>query len=887
MNRLFRLLLSTYPATFRSRFGAEMTAVFHEERRATARRGGLGAVAGLWLRTSIDLVVHGLIVRFGQREPPRAVRSAPAAQGDGFMTQLVQDLRDAFRTLRRAPAFMLLAVITLGLGIGANTAVFSVVNAVLLTPLPYQEPRNLVTVWEQGADGLRSNTGYTTFLDWKERVKSFRNLAVLSYWTPSLSGSGEPERLEGLHVTQEFFSTLGVHPMLGRDFLREEDRPGANRVVIVSWGLWKRRFGGDPAAVGKAFQLNGSAYTLIGVLPRSTESLFSMNSSHPAEIWAPLGYDVSLAWACRDCRHLRALARLAPGASQTSAAAELGTVQRALYLQFPKSYEAGGVILRPLDEDILGDYRRPLWVLLGAVALVLAIACANVSSLVLARAQHRQGEMAVRAALGASRLRIARQLLTESAVLHLLGGAVGVALAAAGIHILVSSSPPNIPRLDTVAIDGRVLLVTFAISLFSGILFGLIPARRAGGRDLRRATASRGIAGGHRFNGVLVASDVALALVLVIGAGLLLESLTRLLAVNVGFDTHHLVAADVTLSGDRYDTPKKVLAYYERVLDRVRSLPGVEAAAVTSQVPLGGNFDGYGVLLKDRPTEIAAEIPTAQRYAISTDYLRTLRIPLRHGRAFGAQDSESAQPVALINESFGRRIWPGEEVLGKQIKLGDPDGPWRTVVGVVGDVRHVSLSAEASLAAYVPEAQWSRDTGMVVVVRAADPQALSGTLRRTIWQIDADRPLTRVAPMDDIVDITLARHLLTFRLLSVFAGIAVLLAMVGIYGVLSYAVSERTREIGVRVALGAVPRRIFGLIFRTGARQVVAGLIVGLLLAFATTRLLAGLLFEVQPQDPLTFAALALALAAVAALAAYLPARRAMAVDPIVAIKAD
>jgi putative ABC transport system permease protein len=889
VRRLVRLLLLAYPRELRGRFGPEMAEVFERRRLAVRARGGGAARARWWCRAAGNLVASGLVERFAAAKAAAGMRRAPRRrQGGPAMERLLDDLRGATRLLRRAPGFTLLAVFTLGVSIGVNTAVFSVVNGVLLRPLPFADPGRLVTLQERGADGLPSNTGYPTFLDWQKRARSLGRLAVFSYWLPSLSAPGTPERLEGLRVTSEYFRVLGVRPALGRDFLPEEDRRGKNQVAIVAWGLFERRLGGDPARLGSPLLLGGRPYLVVGVLPRGFEPLLTIGPDlrHPPEIWSPLGYDTSLPYACRDCRHLQAVARLAPGASLRQARSELDGISHALKAEYPKDYEAAGMFVRPLDERLLGDVRRPLWVLLGAVGLVLAIGCANVTSLVLARARRRQDEMAVRAALGASRLRLARQLITESVLLHLLGGAAALALAVPAVGVLVHSALAAIPRLQTVAIDARVLLATLAVSLLTGIVFGLVPARQGGLGDLRQGMPAAGLtARRRRLDGLLVAGDIALALVLVIGTGLLATSLYHLLAVEVGFDPRHLLTAEISASGPRFDSDQKIVDLYQGILERVRALPGVTAAAVASQVPLGGNFDGYGVRIEDHPTDDPAEIPSAQRFAVSPGYLATLRIPLLRGRDFTARDGPLAPPVVLVNQAFSRRFWPAQEPIGKRVHLGDPQGPWRTVVGVVGDVRHVSLAAAPPLALYLPEPQFV-DSQMVLVVRAAgDPAALAGAVRRAVWSVDRERPVARVAKLSELVQLTLARQLVTLRLLGLFAGIALLLAMVGIYGVLSSAVADRTREIGIRIALGATPRRVAGLVFGIGARPVAAGVGAGLALAWAATRVLASLLFGVTAHDPAIFLSLALLLAAVAALASYLPARRAVRVDPVVAIK--
>jgi putative ABC transport system permease protein len=902
-SRLFACLLCAYPRRFRARFGPEMRDVFDRRLRDEGERAGRRGALRFWLRTAADVSATAVQARaeqlaaaFARRRSSsgargRAAPPSPTAAGhpgDRSMKTFVQDLRYAWRTLRKSSGFTAAAVLTLGLGIGANTAAFSVLDTVLLRPLPYPRPERLVTLWERERGGSPMNTSFANFLDWKSRGRSFAGMAVLSYWTPSLAGVGTPERLEGLRVSGEFFRTLGVRPALGRDFLPEEDQRGKHHVVILSHGLWQRRFGGDPRLLGKAITLDGTPYTLVGVLPEGLESLFSTNFYKPAEIWAPLAYNPGLPQACRTCRHLRAVARLAPGVSTERANRELDALSSTLVAEHPSDYERPGAAVISLAEHLVGDYRRSLYTLMGAVALVLAIACANVTSLLLARGQGRMGEMAVRTALGAGRLRIVRQLLTESALLHLLGGALGALLAAAGLVALVRVSPPNIPRLGAVSVDLRVLAVTFAVSLLTGILFGLLPAVRCSGSDLRAAVAAAGAAvtgRRHRLDGLLVTAEVALALVLLIGAGLMLQSLSRLLAVDPGFDPRRLLAAEISVSGAPYREDAAVAAFYQRVVERVRSLPGVQAAAVASQLPLGGNFDAYGMHFEDNPGASEADTPSAQRFAVSAGYLAAMRIPLLRGRDLTARDRADTPPVVLINRTFAQRIWPGRDPLGKRIRLGDPKGPWRAVVGVVGEVRHLGLDAAPAMQIYLPAPQWV-DNAMTLVVRGAgDPRSLAAAVRRAVWEIDRDRPISNVATMQEIMQVSLARRLLTLRLLAAFAALAVLLAMVGIYGVLSYSVAQRTREIGVRIALGAPPRSILSLVVLAGARHVAAGLALGAALALALTRFLSGLLFGVTAHDPTTYAGLAALLAAVALAAAWLPARRAAQLDPMTAAR--
>jgi putative ABC transport system permease protein len=906
-DRLFACLLRACPRRFRARFADEMRAVFAAHRRAEWKRAGRRGLAQLWARTFVDMAAtaaaawHGELARCARRRrgaPARGWRSAgpppgmggnrpPARKGDGWMENLRNDLRQSLRMLVKAPGFTAAAVLTLGLGLGATSAIFSVVDAVLLRPLSYAAPERLLALWEQEQDGSRSNTSYATFVDWKSRSHTLAQVAALSYWTANFSDGRRAERLEGTRVTQELFGLLGVRPALGRDFLPQEDIRGNHHVVIVSYGLWQR-MGGDPRLIGKPVRLDGIPYTLVGVLPPSFESLLSTYSDRPAQIWAPLAYNASLPYACRTCRHLRAVARLRPGSSAEQARRELGAISVALYREYPRDYARPGVVVTPFAEDLLGAHRRTLYVLLGAVGFVLTIACANVTSLLLVRTRKRQGELAIRAALGAGRGRLVRQLLTENAVLYLLGAALGLLLAAWGVRVLVHAEAAGLPRLGAAGIDGRALGVTLALSLLSAIAFGLFPACRFSRAGLRpRLTAGgRVTRSGRRFDGLLVVGDLALALLLLIGAGLMLATLTRLLSVRAGFDGGRLLTAEVSVAGPRYRDHAKVLELYERALARLRALPGVTAAAVVSQLPLSGNADGYGMHFADRPAANPADDPSALRYAVSPDYLRAMRIPIRRGRGFTAWDRAGAQPVVLINETFAHRIWPGQDPLGKRIKMGDPELPWRTVVGVVGDVLHEGLDAAPAMQIYLPQAQWI-DSDMTLVLRTAgEPRDLAPAVRKAMGKVDPDQPLSHLASMREVISSSLARRRFTLELLALFAGIAVLLAMIGIYGVLSYSVAERSHEIGVRMALGADPRRVLAMVMTRSVRLTALGLAAGGVLAWGLTRFLASLLFEVSPTDPAIYAALAALLALVAFLASYLPARRAARLDPLTAVRA-
>ena len=801
------------------------------------------------------------------------------------------DLRHALRTLAQRPVVTALAVFTLALAIGATTAMFSVVDAVLLRPLPYPDAGRLVALWEKDRDGLTTNTSFATLADVRERSRTLAGTAAMSYWNPTLTGPGTPERLEALRVSHEFFEVLGVRPAIGRDFRPEEDRPDTRRVVLLSHGLWQRRFASDPTVVGTTIPLNGVPHLVAGVLPREFESVFSTNVYKPAEIWAPLGYDASLPWACRTCRHLRAVARVKPGASLEAARAEPDTISAALVQDHPQDYPAAGMILRPLVDDIVGPVRASFWVLMGAVTLVLLIACANVASLLLGRARERQREIAIRRALGAGRGRIVLQLILESFLLALAGGVLGVLFADWGVAALVAQSPPNIPRLGNAGVDLRVLLVALGVSTVASLTFGLAPALLGSRLDVMaslKAGAAEALSSEKRgMHGMLLAADVAMALVLLIGTGLLVGSVERLLAVDAGFDQRGLLTAEISVSGPAYKEDPAYLRFYERVLGRVQAIPGVRGAALVSQLPLGGNLDGHGMHIEDRPSDNPANDPDALRYAVSSDYFRVMGIPLRGGRRFDEHDREGAPAVVVINETFARRVRAGEDPLGRRIRMGGDDSPMRTVVGMVGDVRHAGLDAPPAMQVYLPQAQWV-DSDMILVLRAfVDPGRLAAAVRQGVWAVDPEQPVSYPATMDGVRAVSMARRRFALTLLSAFGGIALVLTLAGLYGVLSHSVVQRTREIGVRLALGARGRQVMALVLADAFRMVGAGLLAGTVLAAGSTHLLSGLLFGITPIDPATFLLVPSALALCALFAAYGPARRATLVDPLVALRQD
>jgi predicted permease len=809
----------------------------------------------------------------------------------GFLETFLQDIRFALRMLRKNPGFTAVAILTLALGIGANTAIFSLVNGVLLRPLPYRDPDRLTMVWEKNDDGTPENVGFATYVEWRAQNKSFQDLAVYSSWQPILQ-VGEPEQLNGLRVTSNYFRTLGVHPELGRDFLSEEDVPASMHVVILSHALWQRRFNSDPGIVGKSFAMNATTYIVAGVLPASYQSLMNQDPrGGTVEIWRVLGYDVSQPWACRSCHHLIAIGRLRDGASPAQAKAEMDTITAAQMKAFPKEYSASGVILTPLREELLGGAGTSLYILFGAVTFVLLVACANLANLLLARAANREHEAAIRIALGAGRGRIVRQLLVENCLLALLGAAAGLLPALWMPAIVATLGTGNMPRLDGVRLDWRVLVFAVGLALLTGVLSGLAPALRlskASPQDALKEGA-RGISGGanRRLRGLLVIAEISLSLTLLVGAGLLVRSLARLLTVSPGFDAGHVLTLRTSVLGQRFNDNKILRQYFADAVERLRLLPGVEAAAAASQFPFDGNMDQYGFHAEGKMHSNPELDESAERYCITPGFLSALRIPLLRGRDINAADTADSPGVILINQTTAFRIWPGEDAIGKRVKIGGLDHPWLTVVGIVGDVHHQGLDTAPSTQFYVPHAQWPfPDTAMTFVIRSAGPPAsMTSAARQAIHSLDATQPLSRIMPLEDYIGLSMQGRRFSLILIGAFGAIALILSLIGIYGVTAFTVAQRTREIGIRIALGAQRSEILALMMRQGAVLILVGIGLGVAASAALTHFLSTMLFGVTPTDPVTFACVVILQMCVAALACWIPARRAMRVDPIVALR--
>ena len=852
---------------------------FHRERLVEEHlRRGLDPVAA---RRAAHLALGG---EQQTLEAWRDQRSLP------FVDALRQDARYGLRMLRRAPGFTTAAVLTLAIGIGANTAMFSIVNAVLLRPLPYANPDRLMAVGERADDGGTERVGYTTVVDWQARSRSFESFAVMRAWQPILTVNGEAEPVPGVRVSWNYFDMMGVRPALGRSFTKEEDTPNSRYEVILSDALWRRGFGADPSVIGRTVTLSDVPFRVVGVMPPSFKPLDAALYYAPAEMWAPVGYAVGVGDSCRDCRHLRALGRLRAGVTPAQAAADMSAVQAQLRREHPTEYQANSVVVMPLRRALTGDVRSALWLLAGAVAFVLVIACANVANLLLVRAQVRQRELALRVVLGAGGRRIARQLLTESGLLSVAGGAAGLLLAALGTRGIAALAPTTLPRLDEAGLDGRVLAFTLLTVAATAILVGVGPAVRAARGSIRQqlATDARTMAGGPgRLRAVLVVADLAIALTLLAGAGLMLRSVASLGRVDPGFDAGRVLAMPFMLGGNAYADDSAVVAFQDRAIERLRSLPGVEAVALADQVPFGGDFDCRGFHVQGRLKANPEEDPCIQRYGVTPDYQRVLDIPLLRGRFFSSADTAASQPVVVISASAARLVWGDDNPIGSQLRLGSvKHGPWYTVIGVVGDVRHEDLTAPPIPAVYNAETQFT-DSDLVALIksRSADATTLAPAARDVLHDLDATIPVRKISTLESLIAGTVDDRRFVMRLLAGFAGVALLLAGIGLYGVVSYGVAQRTREVGVRVALGATRSDVLRLILSSGAVLVSLGLAVGVAAAVGTTRLLGSLVFGVSPLDAPTFAMAGAVLVAVAAAAHLIPARRALRVDPAVALR--
>ncbi|HEY0101641.1 MAG TPA: ABC transporter permease [Pyrinomonadaceae bacterium] len=804
------------------------------------------------------------------------------------MESLLQDLRYGVRVLIKNPGFTAVAVLTLALGVGANTAIFSVINAVLLRPLPYPEAQRLVWVWETHPNIKEEPASLPNFTDWKSQSQSFEGMAGLANASLALTGEGEPERIPTCFVVGDLFTVLGVSPALGRSFLAEEDKPGNERVVVLSYAIWQRRFGGDQNIVSKSITLSGNPYTVIGVLPQGFKHPQTGQRKEP-ELYAPLGRAPESAGRRSD--FLGVLARTKPGVPLKQAQAEMNTITARLAQQYPDSNANWGVTLLPLHERVTGDVSRALWLLMGVVGFLLLIACVNVANLTLARSAARGQEIAVRRALGADRSRLVRQFLTESVLLSFIGGTLGLLLAAWGIAALSALSPGNIPRLDEVTLNWPVLAFTLAASLMTGLIFGLFPALNATNPNLTESLKEGGRSSteGSRSARVrrgLVVFEIAVALMLLVGAGLMIRSFTHLQDVDPGFQPERVVAVDVGLPSAKYKEDERVVGFYDQFFGRVKAQTGVESVAAISTLPLSGSGDIITFQVDGQAEPGGDASADAEYRIISPGYFSTMSIPLVKGNDFTERDTKDAPYVMLVNETFARRFFPNEDAIGKRLNpSASSDAPWRTIVGIVKDVRLQSLDTEPYPQMYAPLAQSPRRSMTMVVRTAGDPMNVLPFVRNELKTLDKDQPLYNVRTMEQVLAESIARRRFNMMLIAIFAFLGLVLASVGIYGVISYSVTQRTHEIGIRMALGAEARDILKMIVKQGMGMVLLGIGLGLGGAFALTRVMSSLLFGVSPTDLTTFAGVPLILAMVALLACYIPARRATRVDPMIALR--
>jgi predicted permease len=831
------------------------------------------------------------------KESMRDVRGLP------FFETFFQDLRFAFRMLRKNPGFTAVAVLTLALGIGASTSVFSLVNAVLLKPLPYPHSEHIVFPWRQSPQGL--NLGYNEipwgrpeFLFVAQESKTFESLSAFQSDSFNLTGAGDPVRLDGLRASAGFFPALGVSPFLGRAFSAHEDQPGHQHTVVLGYQLWRDRFGADPAILGRTLELNGEGYIVIGVMPpgfvfpRAEEMPGGFTFAREAQLWIPLALSHAPRVPAEDDL-LAAVGRLKPGISMAQGQAEMDLLTQRLEAQNPRGKGWFNSRLRPLSRQVAGDTRRPLLLILCAVGVVLLIACSNVASLLLTRSLGRKREFTLRAALGANNHRLIRQLLTESHLLATFSGFLGILFANTAIHFIKVLGPSNIPRLNETNLDLRVLAFALGVSFFAGILFGLAPAIAASRKNLIESLKESGQRSGEsqasaRFRNVLLVAEVALAFVLVIAAGLLTQSFFHLLNVDPGFAPDRVLTFELSLPGSKYPDQPHTTALYESILQKLRSTPGIDSAGIIETLPMGGATESTGIRIPGHIPADKNETPYSNYTIASPGYFSTVATPILRGRDFLESDTADSLPVTIINSAMAKKFWPGGDPIGKQVGPGSPLYPAATIIGIVADTKHLSLREEPTPEMFVLYNQkvWPSLLTMDVVLRTkVDPASASSGAREAVRSVDPDLPLAKIATLETLVDDSVTQQRFAMLVLAAFGILALVLASIGMYGVISYSTMQRTQEIGIRIALGAQRRTILAMVLNHGGRLAATGIAIGLLAALAMTHVMTSFLYGVQPADPLTFAAVALLLSAVALLACYIPARRAMRVDPTVALR--
>jgi putative ABC transport system permease protein len=799
------------------------------------------------------------------------------------MDTLLRDLRYGMRSLFKRPGFTAVALIALALGIGANTAIFSLVNAVLVKPLPFKEPDRLVWMWGNIRNGgNRASVSPLDFLDYRSQNTTFQNFAAaISIPLPvNLTGNGEPERLTGASVTGDYFQALGVQPALGRGFQLENEKTGQDQVAVLSYGLWQKRFGGDPSIVNQTITLDGNTFAVLGVMPKE------FNFPAATDLWVPMNFDSRPGMKQRKAHFLRPIGRMKPGVTLAQAQADTDNVARRLEELYPDTNTGWNLRLVSLRDRLIGNTKPTLFILFGAVGFVLLIACANVANLLLVRAASRDREIALRTALGAGRFRIVRQMITESVLLALIGGTLGAILAVWGVELLVALSADNIPATAQVKIDANVLVFTLLISLITGVLFGLAPALRTMKLNLSESLKEGGRTGNegatrNRMRSILVVAESAVAVVLLIGAGLLVRSLLRLQNTAPGFDAHNVLTMRVDLPEQKYGQEEKAANFYQQLEARVGSLPGVETVGMISELPMTGQPNDMPYYVEGRPPSSPDESFDDDFRRINQHYFKAMRIPLLRGRNFTEQEVQQGAKLVIVSDLLVQQVFPNEDPIGKRLVMSFRNEPFE-IIGVVGDVRHRALESQPLPAMYMPHF----DPWMNLVIRTQNnPASFAGAVRKEIHEIDRDQPVAAVKTMEDWLDTSTAGPRYRTTLIGLFAVLALVLASTGIYGVMSYSVTQRTHEIGVRMALGAKRFDVLKLVLRQGMLLVLVGVVLGLAGALALTRVMASLLYEVPAKDPLTFAVVSLLLAGVAFIACYIPAYRATKVDPLIALR--
>ena len=902
--RVYRVLLHLYPRDFRQEFGDAMTEFFHDRLARARAAHPIVAPLLLWPHVLLDFVRNALPARFDsmlralRRSRTRATAGRTptirdSRRKDWMLTTILQDMRYAARGLTSKPAFSAIVLATLTLGIGATVAIFSVVNGVLLRPLPYAEPRRLMLIEHVDPYGTVSEP---EFADYRRQARSIEKIAAVAYGSANLTGGGEePERIRVARVSDGFFQILGVPTQVGRFFTPDEDKPNAPTVIILSHGLWQRRYAADSSIIGKDVIVNGNPRVVVGVMP----SRFDYPSSS-IDMWVPLRLNYDSLWT-RNNHYLTVIAKRAPNVTFAGSVAELNALNSNWTRDYPDTYAPDKPVqvkAAEFEDALVGKSKPYLYALLGAVAFVLLIACVNVANLLLARGEGRRKELAVRTALGASRARIARQVLTESALYALVGGTLGVLLAWQGVRFLIALAPSTIPRLGDVRVDFPVLLFSLVLSLGTGFLFGLVPALKAAPDASGETLKESGKAGGQQGRGItrlrraLVVSEIALATITLCAAGLMLRSFANLQSVDLGFRPENILTMRVSLPARQYPDDRAV-QLYQSILDRVRGIAGVRSAGTVGELPVRDGWSSWSILIDGAPMTSVAGAPAAMPMQVSPGFFETMGITLARGRLFTDADRNGAPIVVIVNETMEKMLWPGKSALGGTVKMLNPQSPWATVVGVIKDVREGGFLVEPPPSMYFPHAQaglsayyWPVDMNLVIRTQG-DPLSIVSAVRRIVHELEPAAPLARIQTMDDVVAASVSSRLFSTQLLAGFAILALVLAGIGIYGVISYGVTQRTFEIGLRIALGAPRQQVLRLIVGEGVRLAVVGLAIGIAGALAVTRSMRALFVDVSSGDPRTLLTVIISIGVVALLASWLPARRATVVDPMGAMRAQ